>query len=112
MENDSPMQSGARNWGSGVARLRCDGSQPRITVDGPIDALNAGYIGWLVRRAHEEHDGRIDLDTSHVPFVTAAGLGMLVQCATTVRLTGPTALLRRELALTGLSDVLELADAG
>jgi anti-anti-sigma factor len=104
------VRSGAIS--TGAARLRIVDGRPTIELDGLIDAVNAPYLEMLVWRGAKSDGGGVDIDLRHVPFITAAGLTALVRCAGHVRLHRLSPLVRRELEVTRLTDVLTIIDGG
>lgn len=92
---------------TGAARLRLTEGSALVSVDGPIDAANAPFVGALLRRGHNQRD-RVVLDLGDVPFIAAAGITALVRCDFPVVLRRPSALCRRVLDVVGLSDRFEI----
>lgn len=84
-------------------RLRSVGGRSVVEVVGPIDIANVGAVEALLRAACDA-EGRADLDLTSVPFVSAAGLTMLLRFAGEIRLLQPSALTFKVLEITGLTD--------
>jgi anti-sigma B factor antagonist len=84
---------------------------PVIKVSGEIDMSNVdslrGAIDPIVENAHE----RVDFDLGALEFMDSSGIALLLRVAAkteSVRLLQPSALVRRLIEATGLSDVLQI----
>ncbi len=93
-----------------IVNLVVESGAIRATPQGPIDSTTAPALQAPLLAAIAEHQGPVDLDFSQVPYISSAGLRVLVLAAKELKPLG------HRLRLTGVSgtvlQVLNLANFG
>ena len=80
-----------------------------IKLNGEIDMSNVDSLREVIEPVLQQTYERVDFDLSGLDFMDSSGIALLLRIAAktgSVRLRGPSALVRRMIAATGLSDVL------
>ena len=80
-----------------------------VKLSGEIDMSNVESLRGVIEPVLENAHERVDFDLSDLSFMDSSGIALLLRVAAktgSVRLRGPSALVRRMVEATGLSDVL------
>ncbi|MGO9872519.1 MAG: STAS domain-containing protein [Acidimicrobiia bacterium] len=80
-----------------------------IKLSGEIDMSNVDSLRAAIEPVLDRAPSRVDFDLSELDFMDSSGIALLLRVAAkseTVHLRGPSALVRRMIEATGLSDVL------
>jgi anti-sigma B factor antagonist len=86
-----------------------DAGVPTIKLSGEIDMSNVDSLRRLIEPVVARAPERVIFDLASLAFMDSSGIALLLQVsakAQTVRLREPSALVRRMIDATGLSDVL------
>jgi anti-anti-sigma factor len=84
---------------------------PIITLTGEIDVSNVDSLRATIEPAVETAPERVVFDLTALDFMDSSGIALLLQAATragSVHLRQPSAIVRRIIEITGLSDVLHI----
>jgi anti-sigma B factor antagonist len=88
-----------------------DGGTAIVKLSGEIDMSNVDSLRGVIEPVLENAHERVDFDLRDLSFMDSSGIALLLRVAAktgTVRLQGPSALVRRMVEATGLSDVLRI----
>jgi anti-sigma B factor antagonist len=100
----------ASEGGAGSADIAFDeAGVPTIKLSGEIDMSNVDSLRRLIDPVVARAPELVIFDLASLAFMDSSGIALLLQVsakARTVRLRGPSALVRRMIDATGLSDVL------
>ena len=84
---------------------------PIITLTGEIDVSNVDSLRATIEPAVETAPDRVVFDLTALDFMDSSGIALLLQAATragSVHLRQPSAIVRRIIEITGLSEVLQV----
>jgi anti-sigma B factor antagonist len=84
---------------------------PVIKLSGEIDMSNVESLRGAIDPVVEQGPERVDFDLSALDFMDSSGIALLLRVAAktqSVHLLQPSALVRRLVEATGLSDVLQI----
>jgi anti-sigma B factor antagonist len=84
---------------------------PIVTLSGELDSSNAGLLEGAVASITAQHPEQLIFDVSGLRFMDSAGIAQLIGAAAkvdAVHLRNPSAIVRRVVEITGLSDVLRI----
>jgi len=84
---------------------------PIITLTGEIDVSNVDSLRATIEPAVETAPERVVFDLAGLDFMDSSGIALLLQAATragAVHLRQPSAIVRRIIEITGLSEVLQV----
>jgi anti-sigma B factor antagonist len=84
-----------------------------IVLSGDLDMTNVKQVRAVIDAALDGHAGRLILDASGLTYMDSTGialLGQVAQIAQEVQVRNPTLIVRRLLELSGLSQILPIAD--
>lgn len=90
--------------------LEASGS-PVIAIIGEIDVSNVASIEVELDRVLADHPARLVFDLSELSFIDSSGIAILLRAAEKadqIELRNPSAIVRRVIVATGLSDVLRV----
>jgi len=100
----------ASQGGAGSADITFDeAGVPTIKLSGEIDMSNVDSLRRLIDPVVARAPERVIFDLASLTFMDSSGIALLLQVSAktrTVRLRRPSALVRRMIDATGLSDVL------
>jgi anti-anti-sigma factor len=100
----------ASEGGAGSADITFDeAGVPTIKLSGEIDMSNVDSLRRLIDPVVARAPERVIFDLASLTFMDSSGIALLLQVSAktgTVRLREPSALVRRMIDATGLSDVL------
>jgi len=84
---------------------------PVIKLSGEIDMSNVDALRGVIEPVIESAPARVDFDLAALEFMDSSGIALLLRVAATaqtVHVREPSALVRRLIEATGLSDVLPI----
>ena len=83
---------------------------PILALSGELDSSNASSLDGAIAPIIARHPERVIFDLANLRFMDSAGIAVLVATAahTTVELINPSPIIRRVIAATGLSGVLQI----
>jgi anti-anti-sigma factor len=100
----------ASEGGSGAVDISFDGAGvPTIKLSGEIDMSNVDSLRRLIEPVVARAPEHVVFDLASLTFMDSSGIALLLQVSAktgTVRLRGPSELVRRMIDATGLTDVL------
>jgi anti-sigma B factor antagonist len=99
---------------SGAAEVTFDaGGVPVIKLSGEIDMSNVELLRTSIEPAITRAPDRVIFDLSALEFMDSSGIALLLNvaaAATAVEIRQPSAIVRRIVEATGLSDVLRIVE--
>jgi anti-sigma B factor antagonist len=94
---------------AGTADVTIDAGVAVIRLAGEIDMSNVDSLRDVIEPVLEDAPARVDFDLSDLAFMDSSGIALLLRVAAktgSVYLRNPSALLRRMVEATGLSEIL------
>jgi anti-anti-sigma factor len=96
-----------------VTRLADSGGRPVLVLRGEIDLSTAEAVQSSLEELVDDGAGPVIVDLSSVTFLDSSGLAVLVRLhkrVGSIEVRSPTPLVRRLLAVTGLTDTFGISD--